>query len=59
MNLIVMETALLLQSINKLGKLMTVGFGEAGKSVIGSALKDGYQLGQGAFLLKLYVCVLM
>lgn len=36
-----METTILLQTINKIGSLMRVGFGEAGASVIAKNLKEG------------------
>ena len=35
-----METTLLMQTINKIGRLMTVGFGEAGTDVIAQCLAD-------------------
>jgi class 3 adenylate cyclase len=42
-----METTLLLQTINKIGGLMRVGFGEAGASVIAKNLSDSGSSGGG------------
>jgi hypothetical protein len=39
-----METSVLLETINKLGSLMRVGFGEAGADIIARNLKTGSRL---------------
>lgn len=39
-----METSVLLETINKVGSLMRVGFGEAGAAIIARNLKSGSKL---------------